>query len=403
MRVLVIPSWFPSATDPVAGVFVVDQIRAISNLQGVSITVLTWGHGDSYVPLHKPFLALRSILLYFGRLTTGAFQASPLELVDVDFLNAPALTVSSRVSKNWFASVMRAADKALAQSIAKGQAFDVIHAHCSIPAGVIARKLAKKYSLPFVVTEHSYPDRISNLSSSRKEFDNVFKEASRVLAVSNSLASEMVNFGVSDITVLPNVFDDRVFKYQAAPIRENGTLKLLAVANATPIKGFDVLLKAIADYRLRCAGDVACIIAGGGPSQRELQTLSRRLGLCDVVQFEGALSRDQLLIRYRQCSAVVISSHRETFSMVGLEAIACGRLVVSTRCGGPEDYIIDNENGLLVNINSPQELSAAFIKLRSLLTSYSAKKISKDIYKKYSSGCFSEALAKIYDDVVIGK
>ena len=50
---------------------------------------------------------------------------------------------------------------------------------------------------------------------------------------------------------------------------------------------------------------------------------------------------------YRFLDVFVIASHQEGLSIVGTEAMACGTVVVSTRCGGPEDFVIEGESGLL--------------------------------------------------------
>lgn len=404
MRVLVVPSWFPSAHDPVAGIFIADQVKALSVMPGISVTVLSWGHGDSHVPLHNPISALRTLVRYFWHLVSKRERVKVVSQLGVDVLYAPALTISSKVSEDWYSVVLGAADRAVGRAIKNGQSFDIIHAHSLIPAGVVAMTISEKYSIPYIITEHTFPNRIPGALRSGvldEKLHQVFRGASKVFAVSNSLAREMSDLGIADVDVLPNVFDDTVFVPQRAPNLESGALNLLAVANATDVKGFDVLLRAVADYRHRLGGEVSCVIAGGGPAQKELQNLKKTLGLCDEVTFEGALSRPQLLKRYRDCTAVVISSHRETFCLVGLEALACGRLVVSTRCGGPEDYIDDRKNGLLVNVNSPQELAHAFAELKSLIASYSAKVIADDISAKYSSRTFAKTLVKIYDDVIV--
>lgn len=406
MRVLIVPSWFPSKEDPVAGIFVADQVKALARVPGVSVTILSWGHGDSHVPLHKPFAALLVILRHFCRKLNRRELTKLDSQVDLNVLAAPALTVSSRVSRNWYSAILGAADRAMDRYVKSGQSFDIIHAHCAIPAGLVAMALSEKYLVPYVITEHAFPSRTPAMLSSHEQaakFGSVFRDASRAFAVSKSLANEISSLGVANVDVLPNVYDDSVFVSQGAPRYSGGVLKLLSVANATNVKGLDVLLRAIADYRYRLGEDVKCIIAGGGPGQKELKKLSKVLGVRDAVKFEGALSRSELLKRYRDCSAVVISSHRETFGMVGVEALACGRLIVSTRCGGPEEYIVDKKNGLLVNVNSPRELSQAFMELRALLSTYSSQEISKDIFAKYSSSNFARALLEAYDDVIMSE
>ena len=52
--------------------------------------------------------------------------------------------------------------------------------------------------------------------------------------------------------------------------------------------------------------------------------------------------------------------------MPGIEAAACGCPVVTTRCGGPEDYIKDSHNGFLVNVGDAQDMAKKIIRVLSM-------------------------------------
>jgi glycosyltransferase involved in cell wall biosynthesis len=60
---------------------------------------------------------------------------------------------------------------------------------------------------------------------------------------------------------------------------------------------------------------------------------------------------------YRQADCWLVSSTSEGFGMPGLESAACRCPVVSTRCGGPEDYVRDGSSGYLVDVGSPQQMA----------------------------------------------
>src|SRR5205814_2638147 len=47
----------------------------------------------------------------------------------------------------------------------------------------------------------------------------------------------------------------------------------------------------------------------------------------------------------------VLTSHQEGLCIAALEAMACGVPVVSTRCGGPEEFVIPGQTGELVDAN----------------------------------------------------
>lgn len=71
--------------------------------------------------------------------------------------------------------------------------------------------------------------------------------------------------------------------------------------------------------------------------------------------------QDQIPRLYRRADCWLLSSLTEGFGMPGLESAACRCPVVSTRCGGPEDYIHDGVSGYLVDVGSPRQMAERII------------------------------------------
>jgi glycosyltransferase involved in cell wall biosynthesis len=59
----------------------------------------------------------------------------------------------------------------------------------------------------------------------------------------------------------------------------------------------------------------------------------------------------------------VISSEQESFGLTAIEALAMETPVVATRCGGPEEILVDGETGLLVPVKDPCALADAIVRL----------------------------------------
>ncbi len=70
------------------------------------------------------------------------------------------------------------------------------------------------------------------------------------------------------------------------------------------------------------------------------------------------LAREELALQLQSFDVFVLPSHQEGLCISALEAMACGVPVVSTRCGGPEEFVIDGESGLLVD-NDPEQMAHA--------------------------------------------
>jgi glycosyltransferase involved in cell wall biosynthesis len=74
------------------------------------------------------------------------------------------------------------------------------------------------------------------------------------------------------------------------------------------------------------------------------------------------VSEEELIALYQSSTALVLTSEQEGLGIAAMEAMACGLPVISTRCGGPESFIVDNETGFFVNDN-PREIAARMLEL----------------------------------------
>ena len=122
-----------------------------------------------------------------------------------------------------------------------------------------------------------------------------------------------------------------------------------------PRKNIRLLLEAVAilvgeglPVRLKLTGE---------PSDGLNKTASE-LGISDRLEWLGWLKPGNLPAFYQSLDAFVFSSGQEGLGISGVQAMACGVPVISTRCGGPEDYVIDRETGRLA-AHTPEDLARA--------------------------------------------
>ena len=111
----------------------------------------------------------------------------------------------------------------------------------------------------------------------------------------------------------------------------------------------------------------------------------KRLDLENFVNFLGSCERTDLPKFYQSIDLFVLPSTQEGLAIVGLEAMACGKPVISTRCGGPEEYIKDYGNGVLVDSNA-SDMAAAIQDVYSDEARYTSmsKMAKKTIEPDYS-------------------
>ena len=103
--------------------------------------------------------------------------------------------------------------------------------------------------------------------------------------------------------------------------------------------------------------DVLCIIVGSGKSKNELTKQIKKLKLEDYVKLVGEKPHDEIPTWMNACDVFVLPSLRESFGVVQIEAMACGKPVVATYNGGSEEIITSDDYGLLVKPTNPEELA----------------------------------------------
>jgi glycosyltransferase involved in cell wall biosynthesis len=117
-----------------------------------------------------------------------------------------------------------------------------------------------------------------------------------------------------------------------------------------PRKNIELLVAATGELRRRRLPVETHIFGGEAPSA--MRRLLSMQGLAEAVTFHARGDMQALVAFYRSLDIFVIPSHQEGLAVVGLEAMACGLPVVSTRCGGPAAYVREGETGLFAGFDA---------------------------------------------------
>jgi glycosyltransferase involved in cell wall biosynthesis len=100
----------------------------------------------------------------------------------------------------------------------------------------------------------------------------------------------------------------------------------------------------------------------GGTQTDAIGRQIEQLGIAGKVELVPYMPAAELRRRLQTLDLFVLPSHQEGLCIAALEAMSCGCPVISTRCGGPEEYVVDGETGFLVNFN-PEEMAAAIARI----------------------------------------
>ena len=131
---------------------------------------------------------------------------------------------------------------------------------------------------------------------------------------------------------------------------------LLFAGRIQPLKGPDVLLRAVAELLARDPGRREHLVVPvvGGPSgtgldkPQALADLAESLGIADVVRFVPPVTQGELATWYAAATVVAVPSYNESFGLVAAEAQASGTPVVAAAVGGLTTVVRDGHSGLLV-------------------------------------------------------
>ena len=280
---------------------------------------------------------------------------------------------------------------------------DLIHAHVVYPAGCAAVRLGKQVALPVILTEHTGPFSIYlNRPDQKRAVFGAMLGASRVLAVSPALAKEIhAAFPDVHVDVLGNVVMTRFFEPREGRGKRGGSsaTAFLCVALFNRGKGVDDLLTASRLLLKDGLSSFEVWIGGDGIELPRLRRLAETLGLQGYCKFLGMLTRSEVRSWMRKTDVFVLPSLHETFGLVAGEAMACGKPVIATRCGGPE-FVITSDTGVLVNRADPVGLAEAMKAFIVYGMSFDSEHIREQVKARFGEATFLQRVSAIYEQVL---
>ena len=271
--------------------------------------------------------------------------------------------------------------------------FDLIHAHFTWPSGAVAGVLKKELKVPVVITEHTSTTFKKNIDKKDSQFIKAWNLCNAIIRVRKGDIHffDSVGIPLDKVHHIPNGYDDKKFaKLDEQMCRDELNLPLenkiiLNVGNFDGVKGHKYLIEAMKEV-VKHRKDVLCIIVGSGKLKNKLKKQIKTSNLQPYVKLVGGKPHDEIPIWMNACDVFVLPSLRESFGVVQIEAMTCGKPVVATYNGGSEEIITSEDYGLLCEPANPEEL---------------AEKILIALDKEWDSDCVSD-YAKKFDWKKIG-
>ncbi len=350
-RILVVTGHWPGAAGSSDGIFAYQQTQALVEA-GCAVTVLvTTGFGP-----HRT--AREAAALPGARVIPVPYRCLPHR--------APLLGVTLRHDR-WTAG----ASLARTVKMLDGHAFDSVHVHAVIPAGLSFGHWSKALSFNSAVCTIHGADpmlhRIAGIPGLRASLKTFWRRMDHVVAVGRPLLPALERWGapVERTRVIPNgaiIPEADDWSPAQRPLGEPRVI--LSVSNLIALKGIDRNLKALSrikaqdptlDWRYR--------IIGQGPEEAILRRMTRDLDLADRVSFLGRLPYEDTMREMAGCDIFSLPSWGDAFGIVYLEAMGRGRPVIGCTGSGAQETVRDGIDGLLVAPKDTQSLSEALSQL----------------------------------------
>lgn len=374
MFILVVGCGVPNEKYPGNGIFEFDQAKALSE----------YGHKVIYVAID-----LRSIRRWrsFG---VNNINKDGIEVYNYSF---PLGRVGDKILDFFGRKGFRKIYKRIGKKLGKP---DIVHAHFADVA-IYVEKECKKNSIPLVITEHSSKVNVPELKEkTSKRLKSIYESSSALIAVGATLAERIeLHTGLQPI-VIPNIV--ALDSFELSFKRTNGEFRFISAGNLNYGKGFDILVSAFARV-CKQHSNVKLTIMGAGPEEKKLKDLCNILNINEWVAFTGKYVRNEFAHELIGSDVFVLASRGETFGVVYIEAMAAGLPVIATRCGGPEDFVTE-ENGMLVQCDNIIELASAMEKMYTDFNTYDREKIRNGMVEKFSGKQIANRLTKVYDDLL---
>ncbi len=255
--------------------------------------------------------------------------------------------------------------------VAEFENLDLLHVHYAIPhassAYLAKNMLKKKKGIKIITTLHGTDITLVGLEPSFLPLVKFsIEESDGVTAVSRFLKEKTItNYNIEkNIEVIPNFIDTELFTPMEAcvfrkHIAPDGEKVLIHTSNFRQVKRVADTIKIL--ERVIKEVPTKLILVGDGPDRSECERLTRQLNLVEHVKFLG--KQEGLIEIINAADIFLIPSQSESFGLAALEAMACGKPVVSSSVGGLPELIKHNETGFIAEIGDIERMAKYVIDL----------------------------------------
>lgn len=300
---------------------------------------------------------------------------------------------------------------------------DIIHNQTCGPLALAIFRYAKKRNIPIVMTDHTYPDNLTQqvklpkfakkpINAAMNAYFMSFLRRSEYAtlptkqAITDLLPKNHHSFKVP-VEALSNGIDlshftkgpasEEIYKKYAIP--KNVPI-ILYVGRIDPEKSLDILVNSFKKL-IKEAPKAHLVMVGDGTAREKLEKMIKRKKLDSQTHFIGRVIGDDLSQIYRTGTVFVITSKTETQSIVLMEAMASGLPAIAVNAGAVTELVKDGENGFIFEPNDTAGIASG---INTIISNKELReKMSKNALKMIAKHDINYTLSrfeKIYNNVL---
>ncbi|MCC6691658.1 MAG: glycosyltransferase [Bacteroidia bacterium] len=370
MKILFLSCWYPTAENPLKGIFIKNHAAAIKSA-GHDIRIIAFD------------------------ITTGEqmFKKQTHFFTDEHGVETHLITIKSIFYKWLYINPFFIRKQFLnyyASSLYNSFKPDIIHSNILYPCSIAGDFLSQKYKVPHIITEHwSKVDKYMRRNLLSHLGKNAYDNAAAITVVSNFLKQYIKKHIISPekIHIVPNTVDNVCFSYKEKTLHSD-KLIFSAIAHWKEPKKPELFIAALNAIQNQCSKIIILNMIGDGEKLEYI----KKMKLNFTINYLGNSTKQKVAVTLQKSDFFLHASSIETFSLVTAEALATGTPVICSNVGALPELV--NETSGVLTENTIEAWENAIKK--ALKNKFDYKSISANYGEKFKSESIGNLYSGIY-------
>jgi glycosyltransferase involved in cell wall biosynthesis len=239
------------------------------------------------------------------------------------------------------------------------------------PHGIIAFIVGKLTGKPIIVSLIAGPfelysrrrplgvDFTKPLPWSGRLLLKLIKNSDAVITTGSFTRNFLLKHGIEESRIYPMINPPNKSRFRFSDVPK--TFDVISVGRLVPVKHHEIMIRVISMVKGKYPNIKAGIV-GDGPFKDELIKLAHGLGLKENMVFTGF--QKDITYLYNSSRVFMLTSEREGFPNVVLEAMMCGLPCVVSNCGDIIDVVRNGNNSFVIeDFNDIEGFARAIVSL----------------------------------------